>query len=266
MNKTTIQLLRKLRRQKLQNCRKINVVINQQKLLLIGCDHTNINKRDLKNNFDGFIKDTDHSKIIAITEGDIPADEQNKTHIIKKYRESGWLYLLAQRLEIKTVSVETTPDKLITGATILSNKINIISWIILNILFNNLQNHKLNSRITNSLDQQIAMINHSLKILKNQTLNYPIIASHINRINNQNLLPTNLAELNSHKFNTKRLKKAENSFIKNTVINQAGADINLIREYYMAKNIISLIKNKKHVIGFIGLNHLPTIKTIIKAV
>ncbi|PIZ99241.1 MAG: hypothetical protein COX77_02135 [Candidatus Komeilibacteria bacterium CG_4_10_14_0_2_um_filter_37_10] len=240
----------------------IDCYINNNHLLLMGFKHQKkISKSTIKiltNNFNNFLSKYDAKKIIVIVEGPHWNNHDSKKEIIKKYRESSVLALLAKKNNITIQSIEPSSDDLLEIALKKIKKPKYLAtWILLNVLSSLLKKNKLHKNNQNSLINILNFLNKEFN-LRQQSPNdllvyFNKIIKHVSQ--QKNILPNTLDEITTHQYNKKVIAKIINPQLNNNVINNVATEINKIRDYLITERIIRLLKHR-HIISVYGWNHV----------
>lgn len=224
---------------------------NNQNLIILGVNHStdpnNKNYKKIKNLFNNFVQENKNI-VIALEQG-IPVKLMNENKMIKLFKETGFVYYLADKNNLKVKSIEPSTKQILKFTLKQDNKkIDISSWIFLNTLLNT------ETKI-DPLENLLKSLSKNLFNKQNIASSYKKIAKNINKTAKQDILPLDYNDIKRIK-NIKKLKELENPFSLKTKINQAGNHLNWARDYFMAENIIELLTKGYNILTVLGNNHV----------
>lgn len=246
----------------------LNVKKNGQEILLYGCNHSsnwrNPHFAEIKKLFIAYRNRCKQKQTIAVIENFIPDKITDLKQMIQLFNESGYVYWLAHQAKIKLICIEPTKKQLFDFIhTKGHKKENIALWLFLNFLKNNIDKKK------STLKCDIKKIRQLFRAISKDTkidIKYSLLAKQFNGIVNKKILPIKMTELKKYKIQIQVIKKIENPFSNNTVINKIGSDLNLARDYFMAEKIVSLFKKGYSVFGALGINHVISQEAVYKKI
>ena len=251
----------------------IHLKNNKQELIFFGVDHSR-NPKDAEYQrigelFKSLIDSHSKRKIIVLLENFIPPRLfKTSEEMIKSFGESGFVYYIAKKSGIAVICPEPKSAEILKiAASVTNKKIEIAAWALLNSINWRLKenNHLLKEDIEATKKVLIA-INKSLKMLKRITPEklFAILSLKINFEAKRNILPSSLNDLTTVKLNSKLIKNLQNPFINQTKINNAGAEVNRARDYFIARSIIKQIKSGKSVFAVFGSDHVVCQEKVIR--
>lgn len=226
----------------------------------IGVKHNN----PVRNSTEKFLLDS-YSKFkklnktfILVIEGPKIKNKITNDQILRMSKESAVLAVQALKDGIKIVSVEPEFEEII----ILANKLNIDNKKIAVWFFLSMLNQKIVTEKIKKIDC-INLLKQTIKFSKltdkNMNSLYHYIYETIAKQINNELIPKNLNDFESFKFNVKKLRRIINPSIVCSELNFLSAQLNKIRDYYIYTNIQRL-QIKNNVLAVYGLNHVDCIK------
>ncbi|OGM94663.1 hypothetical protein A2524_02045 [Candidatus Wolfebacteria bacterium RIFOXYD12_FULL_48_21] len=243
----------------------LNLKNKEQELFLYGCKHSknirNKQFKDIEKHFNYFLQN--NRNVAIIIEGHTP-NVSSKDELVKKYGETGFVFYMSQKNKIKIYEIEPSWDQLLKFATKRNSEVNVASWILLNNLNSRIKmGNKFDEKTIASIKSLIHSIDEKLHLTKMGSA-FGIISNNLMNVTGKSVLPENPEQLTDFDLDSRYIFKLQNPFSTRTVLNKVGTDINLGRDYFLSKNILSLLKKNKSVFGVIGLNHVFCTKDIFE--
>jgi hypothetical protein len=221
----------------------LNLKNGQQELLFFGCQHSfspSDRKFDrIEKLFKKFCFNKSTKNTAVVLEKFLPPSGNAREESIKKYGETGLVSFLARKKKIKVFCPEPNHrqsfDFMIARGC---QKIDIVGWIVLNIL-----NTK--KEITENDAKQIISILEQLK--KQLKFKGDIVSQVIKKINlvaGKEILTFKNNQFYCKKSSFKIIYNLQNPLSDKTVFNRVGVEINLARDYFIAEQILARLKKK----------------------
>ncbi|MDD4761891.1 MAG: hypothetical protein PHZ25_02630 [Candidatus Pacebacteria bacterium] len=235
-----------------------------QEMIYFGAEHSNSYKdkhfSKIEKILEEFIKENGFKKVIILAEGILPEKDEKKEALIEKYKEAGMLYYLAQKNKIKIESLELTLEEIIKE-TIKDGfkKERIILWLFINLLWGKLGNNKEKRNIKEEdlkeTEQTLFIICKKLKIVKKkEDASIKFLIKKFKEETGKDILEIKMNEI----------KKYQSPFKNDFPTNKVSSHINFIKDYFMAKEIIERLEDKKSVFASAGHNHVVAQEPVLK--
>lgn len=250
---------------KLKNPYILHIKGKKCSLFLYGCKHSrNIKNKqfsDIEKKFEHFLKA--NKNVAIVIEGQKP-DLLPKKDLVKQYGETGFVFYLSQKNNMMVYEIEPTWNQLLKFAAKRNSKINIASWILLNVLHNKIKTAtKFNEKSILQIKSLMDSLNEKLRFAKSERP-FEEISTHLSNVTGKTILPKSMDKLARFNFNPNYIFKLQDPFSSKTVLNKVGTDINLGRDYFLSKNILKVLMGNKSVFGVLGLNHVFCTKKIFE--
>lgn len=233
----------------------VNMGDRNQGLIYYGTEHSqNPNEKkfaDIEARLKNFLYTYSLDKVNIAVESSIPTEFLDRDEMIKKYKESGFLFFLSKKYGVDLFCPE--PGNKIIPLLLSFSEISsarISAWIFLNYLVSNFRFNKTFS---------IQDIKDSILIISNfvPSANYALISQCINYSTGKIMIPETPEEmvLGIQEVNFDSIEKLLSPFDGSTVFNIISSDFINVRDRFIAHGILSILEKGISVFTVFGTNH-----------
>lgn len=238
---------------------------DDQELLCIGVEHSRDPKAkhylQIITLLKGFLSRHPKDSIMLAIEGFIPPAQKSKNSSIIHYGESGLLIYLAKKYQLNYFCSEPAQNEILKHVFDLNlfKKEDVALWIFLNVLWNTLKTSPI------LLDKEISLLNTLMQYLDEQLNNkiphsngfsLLLLRKRLKEITGSDLLSNDLDSLKKKRINIKTIEHLQNPFIKYTILNDIGSEINYTRDRFIADSLIQKLECGKNIFSVHGINHV----------